>query len=53
MHFILLLQETDPVISKIYDSTEEGQKVTRNSGEKYLAVFRRIVDPYKYIQEIS
>ncbi|GFO26838.1 tRNA (guanine-n(7)-)-methyltransferase [Plakobranchus ocellatus] len=32
----------DPVIEKIFSSTEEGQKVTRNKGEKWLAVFRRI-----------
>jgi len=31
----------DPVVPKLYESTEEGQKVSRNSGEKFLAVFRR------------
>ena len=35
----------DPVIPKLYESTEEGQKVSRNKGDKYLAVFRRIEDP--------
>ncbi|GFS07287.1 tRNA (guanine-N(7)-)-methyltransferase [Elysia marginata] len=34
--------DNDPVIEKIYSSTEEGQKVTRNKGDKWLAVFRRI-----------
>ncbi|XP_059170636.1 tRNA (guanine-N(7)-)-methyltransferase-like [Physella acuta] len=34
--------ENDVVVDKIYNSTEEGQKVTRNKGDKWLAVFRRI-----------
>ncbi|XP_059057142.1 tRNA (guanine-N(7)-)-methyltransferase [Achroia grisella] len=34
----------DPIVEKLYDSTEEGQKVTRNRGDKFLAVFRRISD---------
>ncbi|KAJ8948175.1 hypothetical protein NQ318_010448 [Aromia moschata] len=38
--------EKDPIIEKLYSSTEEGQKVTRNNGEKFLAVFRRIEDPF-------
>ncbi|KAH7935908.1 hypothetical protein HPB52_014961 [Rhipicephalus sanguineus] len=38
--------KTDVVVEKLYESTEEGKKVTRNSGEKFLAVFRRIEDPY-------
>ncbi|XP_062583246.1 tRNA (guanine-N(7)-)-methyltransferase-like [Saccostrea cucullata] len=37
--------DNDPVVSKLYESTEEGQKVTRNKGEKHLAVYRRIEDP--------
>ncbi|XP_076450124.1 tRNA (guanine-N(7)-)-methyltransferase-like isoform X1 [Babylonia areolata] len=37
--------ESDIVVQQLYNSTEEGQKVTRNSGEKWLAVFRRIEDP--------
>ncbi|PVD33780.1 hypothetical protein C0Q70_05041 [Pomacea canaliculata] len=36
---------SDIVVSKLYDSTEEGQKVTRNNGQKWLAVFQRIEDP--------
>lgn len=36
----------DPVVEKLYQSTEEGQKVTRNKGIKLVAVFRRIRDPY-------
>uniref|UniRef100_A0A0C9PIN7 tRNA (guanine-N(7)-)-methyltransferase n=1 Tax=Fopius arisanus TaxID=64838 RepID=A0A0C9PIN7_9HYME len=36
----------DPIVPKLYESTEEGQKVTRNKGDKFLAVFRRIRDPY-------
>lgn len=35
----------DPVVQYLYESTEEGQKVSRNSGDKFLAVFRRIPDP--------
>lgn len=37
--------DNDPVVSKLYESTEEGQKVTRNKGDKHLAVYRRIEDP--------
>ncbi|OWF36387.1 tRNA (guanine-N(7)-)-methyltransferase [Mizuhopecten yessoensis] len=37
--------KSDIVVEKLYESTEEGQKVTRNSGDKYLAVFKRIEDP--------
>ncbi|EEC00549.1 tRNA (guanine-N(7)-)-methyltransferase, putative, partial [Ixodes scapularis] len=36
----------DIVVEKLYESTEEGKKVTRNSGEKFLAVFRRVEDSY-------
>lgn len=36
----------DPIVEKLYESTEEGQKVTRNKGDKFLAVFKRIPDPY-------
>ncbi|KAK0179167.1 hypothetical protein PV327_007983 [Microctonus hyperodae] len=36
----------DPIVPKLYESTEEGQKVTRNKGDKFLAVFRRIPDSY-------
>lgn len=36
----------DPVVEKLYESTEEGQKVTRNSGVKLVVVFRRIQDSY-------
>ncbi|KRT79612.1 methyltransferase, partial [Oryctes borbonicus] len=39
--------EDDQIVEKLYSSTEEGQKVTRNNGDKFLAVFRRISDPYK------
>lgn len=40
------LQKEDPVIEKLYSSSEEGQKVSRNNGDKFLAVFRRIPDIY-------
>ncbi|XP_033220628.1 tRNA (guanine-N(7)-)-methyltransferase [Belonocnema kinseyi] len=38
---------TDPIVEKLYESTEEGQKVTRNKGDKFLAVFKRVPDPYE------
>lgn len=30
------------MVTLIYESTEEGQKVSRNKGEKWPAVFRRL-----------
>lgn len=36
---------SDPVIDKVYHSSEEGIKVARAQNAKYLAVFRRIADP--------
>jgi len=38
--------EKDPAIPLIRDSSEEGKKVARNEGSKYLAIFRRIKDPF-------
>ncbi|MPC25159.1 tRNA (guanine-N(7)-)-methyltransferase [Portunus trituberculatus] len=35
----------DKVVEHLFDSSEEGQKVSRNSGEKFLAVFRRVSGP--------
>jgi len=35
----------DPVAEILGDSTEEGKKVTRNNGDKYMAIFKRIKDP--------
>merc|ERR1711942_277344 len=35
----------DIIVTKLYESTEEGQKVSRNKGDKFLAVYRRIEDP--------
>lgn len=34
-------QLEDPVVEKLWDSTEEGKKVTRNGGKKFCACFRR------------
>jgi len=31
-----------PIVDAVYTSTEEGKKVERNQGEKWLACFRRI-----------
>ena len=39
-------KEADPVVEKLFESSEEGQKVTRNSGQKWCAVFERVKDPY-------
>ena len=38
------LLKNDPCIEHVVGSTEEGKKVERNKGDKYLAVFRRIED---------
>lgn len=38
----------DPIVAKLYDSTEEGQKVTRNNGEKFVALFQRVADPFEH-----
>lgn len=43
---LFFFQASDPIIEKLYASSEEGQKVTRNNGDKFLAVFKRISDPY-------
>ncbi|EMD33283.1 hypothetical protein CERSUDRAFT_126066 [Gelatoporia subvermispora B] len=34
-----------PIVDAVYSSTEEGKKVERNSGHKWLACFRRIDVP--------
>ncbi|PIO59869.1 tRNA (guanine-N(7)-)-methyltransferase [Teladorsagia circumcincta] len=38
-------EDRDPVVPLLFESTEEGQKVSRNDGEKYMAVFKRKPDP--------
>ncbi|XP_040567031.1 tRNA (guanine-N(7)-)-methyltransferase [Lepeophtheirus salmonis] len=38
--------DSDPVVEKLYTSTEEGHKVSRMEGSKWCAVFRRVSDPY-------
>ncbi|KAJ1999284.1 tRNA (guanine-N(7)-)-methyltransferase (tRNA(m7G46)-methyltransferase) [Coemansia thaxteri] len=37
--------KSDPAIPCVVNSTEEGKKVARNKGSKYLACYRRIEDP--------
>ncbi|KAL1920918.1 uncharacterized protein VTP21DRAFT_11553 [Calcarisporiella thermophila] len=37
--------ENDPVVPYVRTSTEEGKKVERNKGDKFLACYRRIADP--------
>lgn len=38
--------ESDPTVSLLFESTEEGQKVSRAGGNKWKAVYQRISDPY-------
>ncbi|RWS23191.1 tRNA (guanine-N(7)-)-methyltransferase-like protein [Leptotrombidium deliense] len=37
---------SDPIVPLLFDSTEEGKKVSRTGGEKYCAAFRRIEDNF-------
>ncbi|KAG9448689.1 hypothetical protein H6P81_008654 [Aristolochia fimbriata] len=37
--------EVDPVVKLLTSATEEGQKVARNGGQTYQAVYRRIAAP--------
>ncbi|CAO3695691.1 unnamed protein product [Umbelopsis ramanniana] len=37
--------EQDPVVEHVRTATEEGKKVARNEGDKFLACYRRIEDP--------
>ncbi|ORX48880.1 putative methyltransferase [Hesseltinella vesiculosa] len=37
--------EIDPVVPHVRTATEEGKKVARNQGDKYLACYRRVEDP--------
>lgn len=46
MYIRFCLKENDPVVEQVYNSTEEGKKVTRNEGSKYFAMFERIEDPF-------
>ena len=39
-------KDQDPVIPLLFESTEEGKKVTRMGGQKFAAVFTRIQDPH-------
>ncbi|GJJ75257.1 tRNA (guanine-N7-)-methyltransferase [Entomortierella parvispora] len=34
----------DPAVEHVRNATEEGQKVERNKGDKYLACYRRVTD---------
>jgi tRNA (guanine-N7-)-methyltransferase len=38
-------QETDECVKVMRVGTEEGQKVERNNGPKFVALFRRVEDP--------
>lgn len=37
--------DADPMVNVMREETEEGKKVSRNGGKKYVAVFRRKHDP--------
>ncbi|CAK7264619.1 tRNA (guanine-N(7)-)-methyltransferase (tRNA(m7G46)-methyltransferase) [Sporothrix epigloea] len=37
--------EGDPCVRIMRTATEEGKKVSRNGGQKFVAVFRRVFDP--------
>lgn len=37
----------DPIVPKLFASSEEGKKVVRNKGSHFMSVFRRIEDPVK------
>jgi hypothetical protein len=49
----VLLQDSDPVVAVIRDGTEEGKKVSRNNGQKWAAVFRRIADTFEPTKDVS
>ena len=34
--------EDDLIVPYLFDTSEEGQKVTRNNGEKFYSVFKKI-----------
>lgn len=42
----VIFQKEDKIIEKLFESTEEGQKVSRNNGDKFLAVFKRVCDKF-------
>ncbi|XP_053203084.1 tRNA (guanine-N(7)-)-methyltransferase-like [Panonychus citri] len=37
---------SDPIFAKLFDCSEEGKKVTRAGGKKFVAAFKRIEDPF-------
>lgn len=37
--------DADPVTQCVLQSTEEGKKVARNNGDKFMAAYRRLVEP--------
>lgn len=32
----------DVIVEKLYESSEEGLKVSRNKGDKFVAIYRRL-----------
>lgn len=45
--------EKDPTVSLLFESTEEGRKVSRAGGNKWKAVYQRISDPYETTEKFK
>lgn len=43
----------DPVVAHVLNSTEEGMKVARNAGSKYIAIYKRILHPVEQANPCS
>jgi tRNA (guanine-N7-)-methyltransferase len=39
--YVVVSQDSDPCVKAMTEETEEGKKVARGGGKKYVAVFRR------------
>jgi tRNA (guanine-N7-)-methyltransferase len=39
--------KSDPCVRAIRESTEEGKKVARNKGDKFVSLWRRLEDPVR------
>lgn len=39
------LEKVDPIVDQIKNATEEGKKVSRKNGDKFVACFRRLDSP--------
>ena len=43
--------ERDQTVSLLFESTEEGRKVSRAGGDKWKAVYQRISDPFQDVNQ--